>query len=136
MLKSYRLFVLKGRQSVRKGTMKEASQFIHVLTASEKEGFANGIGILDASGVEAGGRISELTETKDEVAVSFAYYAIRSEGKLSLRTQEKPAFSKKTLVLHRVQVECLVLEESPDSCLILLPNPKDIARKVRDKTKA
>ncbi len=106
--------------------------FTPLISYKEKERFVAGLGVLEASGVEAGGRIAEITETAEKVAVQFSYYATRNEGGLSLRMNEKPEFDKKTI--HRIPIECLVLEESPESFLVLFPDPKKIVDELK-KTK-
>lgn len=110
------------------------SLFEALVLSDEKEWCAQGLGILDASGIEAGGRVDRISESSGKLEVVFSYYATKSQNGLSLKIGEPLLFDKQgTLRVHRVNITCLVIEENQNSFLVLFPDPKKITAQIKEK---
>lgn len=108
------------------------ANFQALVHSNEKENCEQGLGVLDASGVEAGGRVATVTETSEKIEILFAYYATKSQNGLGLKIGESLAFDKQeTLKVHRVNITCLVIEENENSFLVLFPDPKKITAQIK-----
>ncbi|MEK7208355.1 MAG: hypothetical protein AAB699_02275 [Patescibacteria group bacterium] len=107
-------------------------EFVPLIPPSERDEQAGNYGVSVANGSFGGGKVIGLSEDAEKVTVHFAPFASLVQGEVRGRLECEMPFPKKVggerppLSAGHHLVCCLIIEEGPESFLILYPRPEKV----------
>ena len=122
-----------------KGYDMKKEEFVPLIIPSEREKWVGNYGVSVANGSFGGGRVTRIDENGDMLDVHFSPYASLIQGEVRGRMHCKMSFEKERgaerspLITRAQKIECLVVEDGPESYLILYPSPEDVIARFRAK---
>lgn len=117
--------------------MKKEKEFTPLIQLAEREKCIGNYGVSVANGSVGGGRVVGLDEGVEAITVHFSPFAALVQGEVRGRMECDMKFGKsaapdKPPLSVGVQfIRCLVIEEGPESYLVLYPRPEDVIAEFR-----
>jgi len=112
-------------------------EFVPLVKIANRDNYVENYGISVANGSFGGGRVTRIDENHDTLDVHFSPYASLIQGEVRGRMHCKMSFEKDRdadrppLTVNTQPIECLVVEDGPESYLILYPRPEKVIKKFR-----